>query len=123
MKKSVAIICGGGPAPGINTVISTLVKTFIKDDFDVLGVHHGYQGLFSKNPQVKSFDFEDAASQVIQELGVMVGSEFLAELPEGQRYFTPDQITTEGILLVLEHTVPLVRTAATRETFTFVVTF
>jgi 6-phosphofructokinase len=60
LKKSVAIICGGGPAPGINTVISTLVKTFIKDDFDVLGVHHGYQGLFSKNPQVKSFDFEDA---------------------------------------------------------------
>jgi len=70
-----------------------------------------------------TFDFEDAANQVIQELGVMVGSEFLAELPEGQRYFTPDQITTEGILLVLEHTVPLVRTAATRETFTFVVTF
>jgi 6-phosphofructokinase 1 len=60
LKKTVAIICGGGPAPGINTVISTLVKTFIKDDFDVLGVHHGYKGLFSKNPQVKSFDFEDA---------------------------------------------------------------
>ena len=70
-----------------------------------------------------TFDFEDAANQVIQELGVMVGTEFLTELPPGQRYFTPEQILTPGILLVLEHTVPLVRTAATRETFTFVVTF
>jgi len=70
-----------------------------------------------------TFDFEDAANQVIQELGVMVGTELLAELPLGQRYFTPNQILNPGILLVLEHTVPLVRTAATRETFTFVVTF
>jgi len=28
MKKSIAIICGGGPAPGINTVISTVAKIF-----------------------------------------------------------------------------------------------
>ena len=31
MKKSVAIMCGGGPAPGINTVISTVAKTFMKE--------------------------------------------------------------------------------------------
>ncbi len=53
MKKSIAIICGGGPAPGINTVISTLAKTFIKDGYKVLGVHHGYKGLFSDNPDLK----------------------------------------------------------------------
>jgi 6-phosphofructokinase 1 len=60
MKKSIAIICGGGPAPGINTVISTLAKTFIKDGYDVLGVHHGYQGLFSDNPSIRVFDFPSA---------------------------------------------------------------
>lgn len=60
MKKSIAIICGGGPAPGINTVISTLAKTFIKDGYEVLGVHHGYKGLFSENPAVTHLDFHKA---------------------------------------------------------------
>ncbi|MDO5977883.1 6-phosphofructokinase [Flavivirga spongiicola] len=60
MKESVVIICGGGPAPGINTVISTLAKTFIKDDYEVIGVHYGYQGLLSDNPLLEFFDFHKA---------------------------------------------------------------
>jgi len=60
MKKSIAIICGGGPAPGINTVISTLAKTFLKDGYEVIGVHHGYKGLFSEDRSLKIFDFKSA---------------------------------------------------------------
>ena len=60
MKKSVAIMCGGGPAPGINTVISTLAKTFLKDGYDVIGVHHGYKGLLSDDPSLVFFDFHRA---------------------------------------------------------------
>ncbi|WP_253302592.1 hypothetical protein [Wolbachia endosymbiont of Psylliodes chrysocephala] len=70
-----------------------------------------------------TFDFTDAANQVIRELGVMVGTRVKEELPLGQRYFEPQDIEDPGILLVLKHTVPLIRTAATRETFSFVVTF
>lgn len=58
MEKSIAIICGGGPAPGINTVVSTIAKTFIKDGYKVIGVHHGFKGLLSESPDVKIFDFE-----------------------------------------------------------------
>ena len=53
-------MCGGGPAPGINTVISTLAKTFLKDGYEVIGIHHGYKGLFLENPAVKVFDFPSA---------------------------------------------------------------
>lgn len=60
MQKSVAIICAGGPAPGINTVVSTIAKVFLKDNFRVLGVQYGYQGLFSNSPQIKEFDFAHA---------------------------------------------------------------
>ncbi len=60
MQKSVAIICAGGPAPGINTVVSTVAKVFLKDNYRVLGVHYGYQGLFSKESQIKEFDFAHA---------------------------------------------------------------
>ncbi|WP_264735737.1 hypothetical protein [Wolbachia endosymbiont (group A) of Rhinocyllus conicus] len=70
-----------------------------------------------------TFDFTNAANQVIRELGVMVGTKVKEELPIGQRYFEPQDIEDPGILLVLEHTVPLIRTSATRETFSFVVTF
>lgn len=70
-----------------------------------------------------TFDFDDSPDAVIRELGVMVNTGFVEGLPLGQRYFQGDVITDAGILLVLEHTVPLVRTAATRETFSFVVTF
>lgn len=70
-----------------------------------------------------TFDFTDAANQVIRELGVMVGTKVKGKVPPGQRYFEPQDIEDPGILLVLEHTVPLIRTSATRETFSFVVTF
>ncbi|WP_264328515.1 hypothetical protein [Wolbachia endosymbiont (group A) of Andrena hattorfiana] len=70
-----------------------------------------------------NFDFNDAANQVIRELGVMVGTKVVEKLPPGQRYFEPKDVENPGILLVLEHTVPLIRTSATRETFSFVVTF
>ncbi|WP_264685155.1 hypothetical protein [Wolbachia endosymbiont (group B) of Parapoynx stratiotata] len=70
-----------------------------------------------------TFDFTDAANQVIRELGVMVGTKVKEKVSSGQRYFEPKDVENPGILLVLEHTVPLIRTSATRETFSFVVTF
>ena len=60
MKKAVAILCAGGPAPGINTVISTVAKVFLKEDYRVLGIHYGYKGLFSNQVPVKEFDFHHA---------------------------------------------------------------
>lgn len=57
MKKSIIIICGGGPAPGINAVISTVAKVFLKDDYRVLGLHEGFKSLFIENPKIKEFDF------------------------------------------------------------------
>lgn len=60
MKKSIAIICGDEPAPGINTVISTLTKTFLKDVYEVLCIHYGYKRLFSENPPIKIFNYQSA---------------------------------------------------------------
>ncbi|CAM3513357.1 6-phosphofructokinase [Zobellia roscoffensis] len=59
-KKSILIICGGGPAPGINAVISTVAKIFLKDGYRVLGLHEGFKGIFSDKPQIKEFNFPHA---------------------------------------------------------------
>ena len=70
-----------------------------------------------------TFDFCDASNKTIRELGVFIGTKTKSDLPNGQRYFEINEITDPGILLLLEKTVPLIRTAATRESFSFVITF
>ena len=57
MKDSIVILAGGGPAPGINTVISTVAKTFLKAGYRVLGLNDGYKNLFKENPEVDEIDF------------------------------------------------------------------
>lgn len=57
MKDSIVILAGGGPAPGINTVISTVAKTFLKDGYRVLGLHDGYKNLFKEEKEVDEIDF------------------------------------------------------------------
>jgi 6-phosphofructokinase len=60
MKDSIAILCGGGPAPGINAVISTLIKIFIKDNYRVIGIHDGYKTIFTDTPNMIDLNFEYA---------------------------------------------------------------
>ncbi len=57
MKPSIVILAGGGPAPGINTVISTVAKTFLKGGYRVIGLNEGYKYLFKENPVTIDMDF------------------------------------------------------------------
>ncbi len=61
-KGSVAILCGGGPAPGINTVIGTIAKVFLNDGKRVIGIHGGFEGIFEGTPNTIDFDFKLADS-------------------------------------------------------------
>lgn len=60
MKEAIVILAGGGPAPGINTVISSIAKVFLKDGYRVIGMHEGYKTLFTHDPKMQEFDFEMA---------------------------------------------------------------
>ncbi len=57
MKGSIAILAGGGPAPGINAVISSVAKIFLKDGYRVIGLHEGYKTLFTDKPNMIDVDF------------------------------------------------------------------
>ncbi len=57
MKDSIIILCGGGPAPGMNTVVFSVAKTFLSKGYRVIGLHGGYSGLFSKNARTEDLDF------------------------------------------------------------------
>ena len=60
MKKAIAILCAGGPAPGINTVISSVTKVFLKEGYNVIGINGGYKSLFSNEPTFEYLDFDYA---------------------------------------------------------------
>ena len=60
IKGSIVIVCGGGPAPGINAVISSVSKVFLKDGYRVIGLHEGYKSLVSENPIIQNIDFNFA---------------------------------------------------------------
>ena len=57
MKEAIAILTGGGPAPGMNTVVGSVAKTFLDKGYRVIGLHHGYSGLFNPNPRHEDLDF------------------------------------------------------------------
>ncbi|MDR0559307.1 MAG: 6-phosphofructokinase [Prevotellaceae bacterium] len=61
-KPSIVILCGGGPAPGINTVISAVSKSFLKDGYRVIGLHEGYKNLFAAEQKTVDIDFNYADS-------------------------------------------------------------
>jgi 6-phosphofructokinase 1 len=60
MKDAVAILCAGGPAPGINTVISSVTKIFLNYGYTVIGINGGYKSLLADEPDFEYLDFEYA---------------------------------------------------------------
>ncbi len=57
MKEAIAILCAGGPAPGINTVIGSVTKVFLNGGYNVIGIHGGYKSLFADEPTFEYLDF------------------------------------------------------------------
>ena len=62
MNESIAILCAGGPAPGINTVVGSVTKVFLNAGYRVIGIHEGYKTLFTDHPNIEDLDFSIADS-------------------------------------------------------------
>ncbi|MCC8018523.1 MAG: 6-phosphofructokinase [Rikenellaceae bacterium] len=58
MKDAIAILTGGGPAPGMNTVVGSVAKTFLQKGYRVIGLHAGYSGLFRKDTRMEDIDYK-----------------------------------------------------------------
>ncbi|OFY57210.1 MAG: 6-phosphofructokinase [Bacteroidetes bacterium RBG_13_46_8] len=62
MNESIAILCAGGPAPGINTVVGSVTKVFLNAGYNVIGIHEGYKTIFTDKPNIEMLDFTFADS-------------------------------------------------------------
>ena len=95
--RTIAILCGGGPAPGINTVVATVTKVFLKDGYRVLAIHEGYKGLFAVHPEVEELTYEKA-DQIYSRGGSAIKMSRFK--PEDQD-FTTALFVKEGIELLV----------------------
>lgn len=69
-----------------------------------------------------NFDFTDGVGESIREIGVFSDCSVVGGLPSGQFYFTPNQVSSPGFLMVLDHIPKITRTSSVRQVFEFVIT-
>ena len=61
IKNVVAIVCGGGPAPGINAVISAVTNEANRRGWDVLGMYDGFSRLARGEKNYIRLDFNNVS--------------------------------------------------------------
>lgn len=68
-----------------------------------------------------NYDYANASNAVIREMGIFMDTEFVPDLPPGQRYFTPAEIAKPGLLLAAQIILPPInRSPSVRQTVEFV---
>lgn len=68
-----------------------------------------------------AYNYSEASNAVIREMGLFMDTEFVAGLPEGQRYFAPSDIKSSGLLLAAQIITPAInRSPSVRQTVEFV---
>ncbi len=101
MEKSIVILTGGGPAPGMNTVVGSITKTFIQNGYRVLGLHGGYKGLFSANPKFTELDFIIADSIFNRGGSYLMMSRYKPTEEDFQKNFNLDFFKKNNIQLLV----------------------
>lgn len=68
-----------------------------------------------------NYNFADASNVIIREVGLFMDTVVKAELPPGQRYFTPAELDSPGLLLAAQIIQPAIqRSPAVRQSIEFV---
>ncbi|UYO50336.1 hypothetical protein KQX64_07110 [Rhodopseudomonas palustris] len=68
------------------------------------------------------FEFAEAADQVIREMGIFINTVRAPGLPAALPYLAPGDILDPGTAFLIDRFAPIIRSPATRQGFTFVVT-
>lgn len=74
--KKIAVLTSGGDAPGMNAAIRAVVRKARFHDVEVVGVYHGFQGLYKGNYELLDIG---SVGDIIQRGGTKL---FSARFPE-----------------------------------------
>ncbi len=79
MIKKIGVLTSGGDSPGMNTAIYNIVKTGIKNNFEIYGIYDGYKGLY--NNKIKLLKYKKILN-IHNKGGTILGSSRFPELKE-----------------------------------------
>ena len=74
MKKNIAIVVGGGPAPGINGVIAAAAIEGINRGYKVFGIHKGFERLIEEDASCLKELLISDVSRIQSEGGSVLGT-------------------------------------------------
>lgn len=55
-KRRIGLLTGGGDAPGLNSIIEAVVRVLSRNDFEIIGICDGFEGIFSGRTQPLTID-------------------------------------------------------------------
>ena len=97
MQQSILILAAGGPAPGINTVIASVSKIFLKNGYRVIGLNEGYKNLFSGVASTVDINFEMADTALTRGGSILRMSRYKPKDAE----FTTDFFVNNNVKLLV----------------------
>ncbi len=76
-KPRIGIMTGGGDCPGLNAAIRASAKTAIKEGYEVIGIHNGWQGLLEHDDEILTWVH---TSGIIDRGGTILGTSRVSPL-------------------------------------------
>ena len=70
-KGRLAVLTGGGDCPGLNAVIRAVVKTALKNGYEIYGIENGFNGLITGT--MKLMDYQ-SVSGILPRGGTILGT-------------------------------------------------
>ncbi len=101
MKEAIAILTGGGPAPGMNTVVGSVAKVFLSHGYRVIGLHKGYSSLFTATPEMVDIDFKAADDMFNRGGSVVVMSRYKPTPEDFEQRFNLNLFKDNNIKLLV----------------------
>jgi len=71
---NMGILCGGGPAPGLNALISAATSYAVKLNWKVIGFHYGYKYLATGDPEIVKTNSIELKEDMVADLSDQGGS-------------------------------------------------
>ena len=94
MKKRIGVLTSGGDCPGLNAVLRGVVRAATNRDWEVIGIHDGFEGLLPP-AQSELLDFRRTAG-IMHLGGTILGTtnkgHFVVKVAEGARATVPPDV-------------------------------
>ena len=96
-KNVIAIVCGGGPAPGINSVISAVTLEGHRHGWEVLGIYDGFSHLAKGEKKYKKLTYDDVSRIHLTGGCILQMSRFNPTKHEADLKCVVDTLTSLGV--------------------------